>query len=157
MSTNLCTLAYYLILVYNRLLVTFKLFIAMEKSCEGPNITSEDCSSLLLAVGDALYAVGGKWKLRVIIGLSGGNKRFNELKRIIPGISARVLSNELKELEMNGFVKRIVYAEASPILVEYELTDYSSSLKDVVKSLSEWGITHRERIRQDKVAYSKEI
>ncbi|MGY0034628.1 winged helix-turn-helix transcriptional regulator [Pedobacter sp. NJ-S-72] len=83
----------------------------------------------------------------------GGNKRFNELKRIIPGISARVLSNELKELEMNGFVKRIVYTEASPILVEYELTDYSSSLKDVVKSLSEWGIMHRERIRQDKVEY----
>ncbi|MBB5646110.1 winged helix-turn-helix transcriptional regulator [Pedobacter cryoconitis] len=122
----------------------------MEKSCEGPNITSEDCSALVMAVGDALYAVGGKWKLRVIIGLSGSNKRFNELRRIIPGISARVLSNELKELEMNGFVKRNVYAEDSPVMVEYELTAYSSSLKDVVKSLSEWGIMHRERIKKSR-------
>lgn len=122
----------------------------MEKSCENPDITSGDCSALLLAVGDALYAVGGKWKLRVIIGLSGGNKRFNELRRVLPGISARVLSNELKELEMNGFVKRTVYAEASPVMVEYELTEYSSSLKDVVSSLSEWGTMHREKIRKDK-------
>lgn len=123
----------------------------MEKLCEDPNITAKDCSTLVMSVGDALYAVGGKWKLRVIIGLSGSNKRFNELRRIIPGISAKVLSNELKELEMNGFVKRKVYAEDSPVIVEYELTDYSSSLKDVVRSLSEWGILHREKIRKDKI------
>lgn len=124
--------------------------MTMEESCKNQHINDKDCSGLLLAVGDALYAVGGKWKLRVIIGLSAGNKRFNELRRIIPGISARVLSSELKELELNGFVKRNVYAAESPVLVEYELTDYSSSLKDVVRSLSEWGITHRERIRQDR-------
>lgn len=123
----------------------------MEKSCEDPNITAKDCSTLLMSIGDALYAVGGKWKLRVIIGLSGNNKRFNELRRIIPGISAKVLSSELKELEMNGFVKRNVYAEESTVMVEYELTDYSSSLKDVVRSLSEWGIMHREKIRKDKL------
>jgi DNA-binding HxlR family transcriptional regulator len=149
MSTNLFILAYYLIPVNKRLLVTLKLVTTMEKSCEGPNFTSEDCSALLMAVGDALYAIGGKWKLRVIIGLSGGNKRFNELRRIIPAISARVLSNELKELEMNGFVKRNVYAKVSPVIVEYELTEYSSSLKDVVGSLSQWGIMHRERIKQN--------
>jgi DNA-binding HxlR family transcriptional regulator len=124
--------------------------MTMTNSCESHNVSSEECSAILLAVGDALYAVGGKWKLRVIIGLFGGNKRFNELKRIIPGISARVLSNELKELEMNGFVKRNVQIITMPVVVEYELTDYSNTLRDVVRSLSEWGIMHRERIRQIK-------
>jgi len=125
--------------------------MTVVNSCENHDVSSEECSALLLAVGDALYAVGGKWKLRVIIGLFGGNKRFNDLKRVIPGISARVLSNELKELEMNGFVKRDVNVTTmTPVVVTYELTEYSNTLRDVVYSLSTWGIMHRERIRQVK-------
>ena len=100
-------------------------------------------------MGDALYVIGGKWKLRVIIALSGGNKRFNELQRTITGISARVLSNELKELELNGFVKRIVY-DQKPVAVEYELTDYSNTLGDVLLSLSTWGAKHRDKIRKER-------
>jgi DNA-binding HxlR family transcriptional regulator len=105
------------------------------------------CQSALSAVGDALYVIGGKWKLRVIIALSEGCKRFNELQRSIPGISATVLSNELKELEMNGFVVRNVQATSTPVVVEYELTEYSATLEDVVKSLHAWGHMHRERIK----------
>ena len=108
------------------------------------------CAGLLATVGDALYAVGGKWTLRVIIALAHGNKRFNELQRTVSGISARVLSNELKELELNGFVKRIVHAEATPVLVEYTLTDYSNTLASVVQSLSEWGAMHRQKVREPK-------
>src|SRR5687768_6004976 len=89
------------------------------------------CTARLNAVGDALYAIGGKWKLRIIIALLDGNKRFNQLQRALTGISARVLSHELKELEMNGFVVRKVY-DASPVVVEYELTDYSNTLGEVV-------------------------
>jgi len=111
--------------------------------------SEKECKQSLAAVGDALYVIGGKWKLRVIIALSGGNKRFNELQRIITGISARVLSNELKELELNGFVKRIVYDE-KPVAVEYELTDYSDSLGDVLLSLSTWGAKHRDKIRKER-------
>ena len=107
------------------------------------------CTKSLIAVGDALYAIGGKWKLRIIIALSGGNKRFNELQRTVTGISARVLSHELKELELNGFVKRNVYNQ-TPVIVEYELTDYSDTLRNVLEALSEWGTMHREKIRQER-------
>jgi DNA-binding HxlR family transcriptional regulator len=113
---------------------------------KGKHQTNE-CKSRLTAVGDALYAVGGKWKLRVIVALSEGNKRFNELQRAIEGISAKVLSNELKELELNGFVVRNVYDE-TPVVVEYELTEYSDTLGEVLQALGNWGIKHRETIRQ---------
>lgn len=108
-------------------------------------ITHTQCHARLQAVGDALYAIGGKWKLRIIIALNDGSKRFNELQRTVTGISARVLSHELKELEVNGFVKRIVH-DQTPVIVEYELTPYSDTLKDVLTALSEWGMEHRLKI-----------
>ncbi|MDJ1472882.1 helix-turn-helix domain-containing protein [Cytophagaceae bacterium DM2B3-1] len=105
------------------------------------------CYSRLNAIGDALYVLGGKWKLRIIMALSEGNLRFNELQRLVKGISPRVLSNELKELEINGFVKRHIHTEGT-VLVEYELTEYSDTLGDVLYALSEWGMMHRENIRK---------
>jgi DNA-binding HxlR family transcriptional regulator len=109
-------------------------------------IKPEDCASRLAAVGDALYAVGGKWKLRIIIALSEGNRRFNDLQRSVQGISARVLSHELKELELNGFITRTVFPE-TPVIIEYQLTPYSDSLDGVLKALSDWGLMHRARIK----------
>ncbi len=107
------------------------------------------CNGKLTALGDALYVIGGKWKLRIIIALQDGNKRFNELQRTVAGISARVLSNELKELEMNGFVKRTVYTDV-PVTIEYELTGYSDTLEQVLSSLIEWGEMHRVKIREER-------
>jgi DNA-binding HxlR family transcriptional regulator len=72
-----------------------------------------------------------------------------DIQRKIPGISPRALSIELKELEANGFLKRCVDAEAIPVKVEYELTNYSLSLSEVVASLTKWGKMHREKLRQD--------
>jgi DNA-binding HxlR family transcriptional regulator len=117
-----------------------------KNECSG---SGSECGSALVAVGDALYAIGGKWKLRVIIALREGNRRFNELQRAITGISAKVLSHELKELEMNGFVKRNVYPKI-PVTVEYELTEYSDTLKDVLQALREWGTMHRDKIRRER-------
>lgn len=111
--------------------------------------TAQECKNTLTAVGDALYVIGGKWKLRVIISLREGNKRFNEIQRAIPGISARVLSNELKELELNGFVKRNVYTQ-KPVVVEYEVTEYASTLNDVLAALSAWGTMHRDKLRRER-------
>ena len=105
------------------------------------------CKSQLGAIGDALYAIGGKWKLRIIIALMHGKSRFNELHRTIEGISAKELAAELKEIELNGFVKRNVYAD-TPIVIEYELTEYAVTLQPVLQSLGEWGSLHRKRIRQ---------
>ena len=113
-------------------------------------ITAQGCTEHLSAVEDAIYVIGGKWKLKIIIVLQeNGNIRFNELQRKIQGISARVLSNELKDLELNGFVKRVVHAEQMPVVVEYISTDYSSTLKPVIMALSEWGKTHKRNIRED--------
>jgi DNA-binding HxlR family transcriptional regulator len=109
--------------------------------------TESQCKTRLNSIADALYAIGGKWKLRIIVGLKDGTKRFNELQRLIDGISAKVLSTELKELEMNGFIKRNVFT-STPVVVEYELTEYANTLKDVLDTLSEWGAMHREKVRK---------
>ncbi|MFY0255080.1 winged helix-turn-helix transcriptional regulator [Chitinophaga sp. 30R24] len=111
--------------------------------------SAEQCKANLAAVGDALYAIGGKWKLMIIVALMDHPKRFNELQRTVTGISARVLSNELKDLELNGFVSRTVNNQY-PVVVEYSLTEYSLSLEDVLKALGVWGKMHRERIRKMK-------
>ena len=105
------------------------------------------CKARLNSIADALYVIGGKWKLRIIVALLEGDKRFNELQRLIGGISAKVLSNELKELELNGFVKRNVFT-GTPVIVEYELTDYSDTLAEVLDSLSNWGAKHKEQIKK---------
>ena len=86
--------------------------------------SKEECKAALTAVGDAMYVIGGKWRLRIIIAITEGNSRFNEIQRAIGGISAKVLSNELKELETNGLIKRNVYTD-TPVVVEYVVTEYS--------------------------------
>src|SRR5690606_20117568 len=101
-------------------------------------LSDSACRLQLNAIGDALYAIGGKWKLRIIIALIHGKRRFNELQRTIEGISSKMLASELKELELNGFVKRRVFTE-TPIVIEYELTTYALTVQPVLKSLSEWG------------------
>jgi DNA-binding HxlR family transcriptional regulator len=107
------------------------------------------CAARLAAIEDTLYVIGGKWKLKVIIALrEQGAMRFNGLQRTIMGISARVLSNELKELELNGFVKRKVFT-STPVVIEYELTEYSNTLQRVLNALIDWGIMHRTKIRAD--------
>ncbi|MFY7844003.1 winged helix-turn-helix transcriptional regulator [Chryseobacterium gambrini] len=136
-----------------RLAVTFRLVKSkhMENMMvfEEP-MTAEKCSGHLSSVEDAIYVIGGKWKLKIIIVLQErGNVRFNELQRNIPGISARVLSNELKDLELNGFVKRVVHAEQTPVIVEYISTDYSRTLRPVIMALSEWGREHKNNIKKD--------
>ncbi len=123
----------------------------MENSIETEEgICKENCGKSLSAVEDAIYVIGGKWKLKIIIVLQElGNVRFNELQRTIGGISARVLSNELKDLELNGFVKRVVHTEHMPVVVEYISTDYSKTLKNVILSLSDWGQKHKRNIQED--------
>src|ERR1700760_5112083 len=72
----------------------------------------------LRALQDTIYVIGGKWKLPIINSICNGNKRFREIQRSIPGITTRMLSRELKEMELNKLIKRTVYSE-TPVLVEY--------------------------------------
>ncbi|MBY0537756.1 MAG: helix-turn-helix transcriptional regulator [Chitinophagaceae bacterium] len=120
----------------------------VEKSeVAGSQCRISTCEAKLAAVGDALYAIGGKWKLRIIIAILEKTRRFNELQRLLEGISAKVLSSELKELELNGFIRRVVHT-GTPVVVEYEITEYSHTLKPVLDTLSEWGHSHREMVRK---------
>ena len=109
--------------------------------------SQEQCKARLNSIADALYVIGGKWKLRIIVALTDGNKRFNDLKRLVDGISSKVLSTELKDLELNGFVKRNVFT-GTPVVVEYELSEYAETLEGVLDSLSEWGAMHRDMVRK---------
>jgi DNA-binding HxlR family transcriptional regulator len=110
-------------------------------------ISEAQCKAKLNAIADALYVIGGKWKLRIIVALTDGNKRFNELQRLVEGISAKVLSTELKELEINGFVSRNVFT-GTPVIVQYELSQYAKTLDGVLQALSEWGAMHRENVKK---------
>ncbi len=99
----------------------------------------------VLALNDTLNVMSGKWKLPIIGSLMFGKKRFRELETDIPKITPRMLSKELKDLEMNGMVKRTVY-DAIPVIVEYELTKSGFSLSEVLDKMMEWGVAHRKEI-----------
>src|SRR6478672_90211 len=116
----------------------------MEKNHQIPS--KEECSNSLNNIVDALFVIGGKWKLPIILDLIHAPKRFSELQRELNGISPKVLAKELKDLELNEFVKRNV-SESYPVTILYEATDYSFSLKQVLQELSKWGFLHREKIK----------
>lgn len=105
----------------------------------------EVCSQSIAAVKDALYVLNGKWKLPIIVALTNGPLRFKELQRSVHGITPKILSKELKELELNDFITRTVFP-TTPVTVQYGLTRYSRTLKKVVAELRNWGIQHRKRI-----------
>jgi DNA-binding HxlR family transcriptional regulator len=104
------------------------------------------CSgTFVLAVNDTMNVINGKWKLPIIGSLLYGKKRFKEMEREIPKITPRMLSKELKDLEVNGIVKRTVY-NTIPVTVEYELTPSGESFKKVLDVMVEWGLQHRKSI-----------
>lgn len=96
-------------------------------------------------VQDALEILNGKWKLPIIVALLHGVKRFSEISREVNGITDRMLSKELRDLEMNHLVKRTVY-DTFPVTVEYTMTPYGETLKDVIGALYDWGVNHRKKI-----------
>lgn len=99
----------------------------------------------VLAVNDTLNVINGKWKLPIIGSLLFDKKRFTDIQRNIPRITPRMLSKELKELELNGIVKRTVY-DTLPVSVEYELTPSAKSLNEVLDIMVEWGLKHRKAV-----------
>lgn len=92
----------------------------------------------------ALEIVGGKWKSIILFHLDTGKKRTNELRRLIPGITPKMLTQQLRELEKDGIIHRIVHYEIPP-KVEYEISDYGLSLKTVLESFCLWGENHLEK------------
>ena len=105
---------------------------------------TQPCKARHMALQDTLEVIKGKWKLVIIATLLERKMRFKELSREI-GISPRILSKELQELEMNRLVKRTVF-DTKPVAVEYEMTDYACTLREVIQVLTNWGTNHRREI-----------
>ncbi|MBC6108958.1 winged helix-turn-helix transcriptional regulator [Pedobacter fastidiosus] len=103
------------------------------------------CTASMTAVKDALYVLNGKWKLPLIVSLQDGPMRFNEIQKALEDITPKILSKELKDLELNEFVIRKVFP-TTPVTVTYELTPYSETLDSVITELRNWGLQHRERL-----------
>ncbi len=107
--------------------------------------THEGCVKMIVPVRDALEILSGRWKLPIIISLSFGTKRFKQISKEINGITDKMLSKELKDLEINQLVKRTVY-DSFPPTVEYSITDHGRSLERVIDELRCWGTAHRKKI-----------
>ncbi len=99
----------------------------------------------ILSINDTLSVINGKWKLPIIGSVLFGKKRFTDIQRNIPKITPRMLSKELKELELNGMLIRTVY-DTTPVCVEYELSKSGKSITEVLDKMIEWGIKHREAV-----------
>ncbi len=106
---------------------------------------SKVCVEYVRPVRDVLDIINGKWKLPILIASSFGNKRFKELERDVEGITPRMLSKDLRDLEMNPLVIRTVY-DTIPASIEYSLSDYGKSLDNVIVALREWGKKHRAKL-----------
>ena len=99
------------------------------------------------ALQDTVYVVGGKWRLLIINSICNGNKRFRDIQGSIPGLSTRMLSRELKDMEANQLIKRTVIP-ATPVLIEYSETDYCLSFASIILEMISWGRTHREKVKR---------
>lgn len=93
-------------------------------------------------VATTVNLIGNKWKLMIIRDLVGGTKRFGELRKSLTGISQRVLTQNLRELETDGLIDRQVFAEVPP-RVEYSLNSTGRSLKTVIDALADWGAKYK--------------
>lgn len=97
----------------------------------------------------ALDVIGGKWKSIILFRLMEGTRRFNELRRLLPSVTQRTLTNQLRELERDGLVHRTVFAEIPP-RVEYRLTPLGESLEPVLRELRSWAEQHMPPLVPDE-------
>lgn len=99
-----------------------------------------DCSPGC-SVEAAIGLIDGKWKSVILFHLMSGTLRFNEIRRHIPNVTQRMLTNQLRELEQDGLIERKVYAQVPP-KVEYSLSELGRSMVPVLLALKEWGDAH---------------
>jgi DNA-binding HxlR family transcriptional regulator len=110
------------------------------------------CEQELNAIRDSLEVLGGKWKLRIMRHLNNHMNEVNTFRKIqrgIEGISGKMLSKELQDLEINLLVSRTVM-ETRPVTVRYDITPYGQSVFPVTESLVTWGLNHREKIQKNQ-------
>ncbi|MHC9532052.1 winged helix-turn-helix transcriptional regulator [Dellaglioa sp. L3N] len=101
-----------------------------------------------IGVEATLEVIGGKWKTIILCHLRGGKRRTNELKRAIPKITQKMLTQQLRELEADGIISRHIYEQVPP-KVDYQLTEYGESLSLILSQLCIWGENHVDRLNAD--------
>ena len=113
--------------------------------CKKENFEQE-YNKEMMAVQDSMDVLNGKWKISIISSICYYNKRrFSDISKDVVGISNRMLSKELKELEFNQLIKRTVL-DTQPVTVQYELTKHGKSLQTIINNLTAWGFEHRKKI-----------
>jgi len=117
----------------------------MATSKKKKELTAEECHAMIRPVRDALDVLNGRWKLPILVSLSIAPKRFKQISKEVNGITDKVLSKELKDLEINQLIKRDVY-DTFPPTVEYTISPHGQSLEHVITELRNWGIEHRQKI-----------
>jgi DNA-binding HxlR family transcriptional regulator len=105
---------------------------------------SYDCN-FGCTVEAALEVIGGKWKCVILFHLLSGTKRFNELRRLVPNVTQRMLTLQLRELENDGIVERKIYQQIPP-RVDYSLTEFGRTLEPILLIVKDWGNQYIERI-----------
>ncbi|MGE6611200.1 winged helix-turn-helix transcriptional regulator [Peribacillus sp. NPDC076916] len=108
-----------------------------------------------ISVEATLEVMGGKWKCVILCHLTHGKKRTSELKRLMPNITQKMLTQQLRELEKDEVINRIVYNQVPP-KVEYELSEYGQSLESILSLLCTWGENHITRVYGDKFSVLEE-
>lgn len=101
---------------------------------------------------DTLEVIQGKWRIPIVIALTFGNKRFGELQRDIVDISPKMLSQELKALEMNKIITRTLF-DSMPVTVEYSLTPLGLSMRKLLDEILNWGTHFRQEILEGEGDY----
>jgi DNA-binding HxlR family transcriptional regulator len=96
-------------------------------------------------VATTVQLIGSKWKLLIIRNLLQRPWRFNELRRTLPGISQKVLTDSLRSMEADGIVTRTVYPEVPP-RVEYCLSELGETMRPIIKSMEAWGIEYKQNL-----------
>ncbi|MFB0843176.1 winged helix-turn-helix transcriptional regulator [Paenibacillus oleatilyticus] len=106
-------------------------------------------------VETTLDVIGGKWKGIILYQLLDGTKRFNEFRRLNPGITQFMLTLQLRELERDGIIHREIYKEVPP-RVEYSLTDFGRTLEPVIMSMKTWGESYKARLDENRTIQAEE-
>jgi len=106
---------------------------------------TEYCLDTVKAVRDALDVISGKWKLSIIISVSIGNERFTDIQDSVPGITPKVLTKELKELEQHQLITRTTIDDY-PARISYKTDPYADTLIPIIYALKNWGENHRKKI-----------
>jgi DNA-binding HxlR family transcriptional regulator len=111
---------------------------------------AENYTRLTCEVEITLEVIGGRWKVLIIRELMAGVKRFGELQRALPGITQKMLTQQLREMEDDGIIHREVYPQIPP-KVEYSLTPLGESLQPILNAMHEWAVKHFSEIRRHKI------